>query len=272
MTAAPPIAIGLFDQTCTEENRLRYPALYRETQKSAFFNHKVFWKWIINAIVHSAILFWLPMFTYGTGIVWKSGENGDYLVVGNIVYSCVMVTVCLRAGLAVDSWNWLIHLSIWGSITFWFLFLAVYSYFWPVGNILAANMVGMIVLLVKTPTFWLCIFLVPFTALIPDISIMAINVTAFTSETDQIRLAEAAKKDPGPYISDSKQDDENRRHSAMNINRRNDRRTVVDDIEMTRGYAFSQEEGGAISQTEYIRRYDTTSATHRAKSHLAGGT
>ena len=101
---------------------------------------------------------------------------------------------------------------------------------------------------------------------------MAINVTAFTSETDQIRLAEAAKKDPGPYISYAKQDHENKMPPIMNINRRNDRETVGDDMEMTRGYAFSQEEGGAISQTEYIRRYDTTSATNRAKSHLVGGT
>ena len=33
---------------------------------------------------------------------------------------------------------------------------------------------------------------------------------------------------------------------------------VSDDFEMQGGYAFSQEEGGAVSQTEYIRRYDTT--------------
>ena len=52
----------------------------------------------------------------------------------------------------------------------------------------------------------------------------------------------------------------------------NERGTKKDDIEMTRGYAFSQEEGGAISQTEYIRRYDTTSASNRSKSHKSGGT
>ena len=33
---------------------------------------------------------------------------------------------------------------------------------------------------------------------------------------------------------------------------------VSEDFEMQGGYAFSQEEGGAVSQTEYIRRYDTT--------------
>merc|ERR1719225_1670304 len=37
MTSTPAIAIGLFDRSCTEQNRVRYPALYRETQTSVLF-------------------------------------------------------------------------------------------------------------------------------------------------------------------------------------------------------------------------------------------
>ena len=33
---------------------------------------------------------------------------------------------------------------------------------------------------------------------------------------------------------------------------------ILKYIIFRRGYAFSQEEGGAVSQTEYIRSYDTT--------------
>ncbi len=40
-----------------------------------------------------------------------------------------------------------------------------------------------------------------------------------------------------------------------------------EEIELAHGYAFSQEEGGAVSQVEYIRRYDTT-----RKSASRGGT
>ena len=267
MTSLPPIAIGLFDQSCTEETRLRYPALYRATQRSAFFNHKIFWKWIFLAIFHSAILFWLPMATYGTGVVWKTGATSDYLVLGNTVYSCVMITVCLKAGLELDSWNWLIHLSIWGSIAFWFVFLTVYSYAWLVGNFLAPNMVGMIEMVVSTPMFWFCVILVPFTALIFDIAYKSISITVFTSETDKIRMAEVHHRDPQPFIPDDKP-----AVRISNIDGRSSKTSGVEEIEMSRGYAFSQEEGGAVSQTEYIRRYDTTSATHRSKSHMPGGT
>ena len=133
-------------------------------------------------------------------------------------------------------------------------------------------MAGMVILVFTTPLFWLCILLVPFTSLIPDIALKAISITAFTSETDKIRIAEVSKKDPGDYISDSKRESRDASLRNTTVNRGKSDIAGVDEMEMTRGYAFSQEEGGAISQTEYIRRYDTTSATHRSKRHLSGGT
>ena len=106
MTAAPPVAIGLFDQSCNANTRMANPSLYKASPSSQFFNLKVFWLWIFNAILHSAILYWLPMLAHGQGIVWQSGKSGDYLVLGNIVYSCVVITVCVKAALTLDAWNW----------------------------------------------------------------------------------------------------------------------------------------------------------------------
>ena len=93
MTSAPPVAIGLFDQHCTEKTRRENPKLYVETQRAEFFNAKVFWQWMGNALVHSIILYWLPMWAYGYGNIWLNGKSGGYLVLGNVVYSCVMITV-----------------------------------------------------------------------------------------------------------------------------------------------------------------------------------
>lgn len=38
----------------------------------------------------------------------------------------MVVTVCLKAGLITNSWTWLTHCSIWGSIGLWFLFMFIY--------------------------------------------------------------------------------------------------------------------------------------------------
>ena len=267
------MAMGLFDQCCTAETRLKHPQLYHATQKSDYFNHKVFWLWIANAIYHSVLLFWLPMWSYGAMSVWPHGRTGDYLVVGNIVYSFVIVTVCCKSGLEIDSWNWLSHAAIWGSVALWFLFLVVYSYVWPVGISLAANMAGMAGLIYTTPIFWLGLLLVPFTTLTLDVAYKAIRTTAFTTETDRIRIAEMMHRDVAPYLDEPRS---NRLSEASSLLRNvrkvfsrhaeSSRSRQNDEIEMRHGYAFSQEEGGAVSQVEYIRRYDTT------KKSAKGGT
>jgi len=150
-------------------------------------------------------------------------------------------------------------------------------------------MAGMIELLFTTPVYWLCLILVPFTTLLPDIAYKAIRVTAWTTETDKIRMAEIMRRDVSAYVESGggrrKPLTENStllRNVRKVFSRRSSARSSVlaaaragsrpgttatgaaggsgvsEDFELQGGYAFSQEEGGAVSQTEYIRRYDTT--------------
>ncbi|KAH0517786.1 Phospholipid-transporting ATPase IA [Microtus ochrogaster] len=199
-TALPPFTLGIFERSCTQESMLRFPQLYKITQNAEGFNTKVFWGHCINALVHSLILFWLPMkvlehvfvsqrvpyspgssppcvepehhhdrgaITYcqlqfnlkaaqlrqakyilatvpcqiGTVFViipilftntpLASGHATDYLFVGNIVYTYVVVTVCLKAGLETTAWTKFSHLAVWGSMLIWLVFFGVYSTIWP---------------------------------------------------------------------------------------------------------------------------------------------
>ena len=118
-TSLPPFAMGLFDQYCSAETRMKYPSLYHSSQKSEYFNLKVFWTWIGTSILHSMFLYWITMHCYGYGIVWSNARDSDYLVMGNMVYTYVVITVCCKAGLEMESWSWISHLFIWGSIAFW---------------------------------------------------------------------------------------------------------------------------------------------------------
>uniref|UniRef100_A0A0K8RA25 Putative phospholipid-transporting atp n=1 Tax=Ixodes ricinus TaxID=34613 RepID=A0A0K8RA25_IXORI len=101
-TAAPPLAIGLFDRTCSAEVMMKYPALYKSSQNAEGFNAKVFWVWIFDAIYHSIILFWLTMLGIKQDVAWPNGRDGGYLMFGNLVYTYVVVTVCLKAGLEIE--------------------------------------------------------------------------------------------------------------------------------------------------------------------------
>merc|ERR1719342_978696 len=58
-TFFPPLALGIFDKTCSAETREKNPALYLISQKSELYNIKRFWMFIGNALYHSVLLFWL---------------------------------------------------------------------------------------------------------------------------------------------------------------------------------------------------------------------
>merc|ERR1719402_280064 len=261
-TSLPPLALGLFDMNCTAKTRETYPSLYHSSQKSELFNHRVFWKWMGNSIYHSVLLFWIPMFSMRTGVTWSSGHSDGYLVLGNTVYTVVVVSCCLKAGIEMDAWTWFSHLSIWGSIAAWFLFLFIYSSFWPTLP-LAANMSGMVWILLSTPVFWFLFVMVPVFTLLADVAYRATKTTVFTSETDRIRIAEVMKTEVSPYLDNRPGKMTEASSLLRNIrNRLRGKKNNENDVELTsrRGYAFSQEESGAISQTEYIRRYDTTTS------------
>lgn len=109
-----------------------FPELYKESQSGSQYNWMVFLWWVILALIHSVVVFTIPVFAMTQDVAWGSGLTGGYLVVGNMIYTYVVVTVCLKAGLITDAWTWVTHLAIWGSIASWFIFLVVYSNFWPI--------------------------------------------------------------------------------------------------------------------------------------------
>ncbi|XP_035892780.1 probable phospholipid-transporting ATPase IA isoform X4 [Anopheles stephensi] len=168
-TALPPFAMGLFDKVTSAEQMLKEPRLYAPSQNAKQFNGKVFWRFIVNALFHSMILFWLSYKIYEKDVIWKNGRDGGYLVLGNIVYTYVVVTVCLKAGLLTNSWTWLTHCSIWGSILLWFIFIFIYSNIWPALPV-GAVFTGMDNMVFTTPVFWAGLLLIPLSALLLDIS------------------------------------------------------------------------------------------------------
>ena len=196
MTAAPPVAIGLFDMTCSDEQRMKNPRLYHGTQRSDFFNNKLAFQWLALSIFHSLVLYGIPRLFHGYGIIWQNGFNADYLTLGNIVYSCVILTVNFKAALEIDSWNWLHHVSVWGSIAVWFLLFLCYSELWGLGirnSNWPADMSKMFELVMSSPSLYLALLLVPFSALFVDIIIKYMKCVVNPDETEYAR-----KKDANP--------------------------------------------------------------------------
>lgn len=105
-TAAPPFALGVFDRKCSAETMLRNPHLYKANFDNQSYTTRSFWTWIATAFWHSLLLFWFTYKIIDHDTLWEEGKSdGGYLVFGNMLYTYVVVTVCLKAGLEMTSWT-----------------------------------------------------------------------------------------------------------------------------------------------------------------------
>ncbi|XP_065159233.1 probable phospholipid-transporting ATPase IA isoform X4 [Atheta coriaria] len=202
-TALPPLAMGLFDKACSADIMLKHPGLYKPSQNGELFNVKVFWIWVLNGMLHSAILFWMPLLMAEHDNVWMNGKDGGYLVLGNFVYTFVVVTVCLKAGLVTNSWVWPTHCAIWGSIGLWFIFVIIYSNIWPLLPI-GSVMTGMYILMFSSAVFWLGFILIPLIAIIPDFATKVIHGSIRKSTADILRENEIKHPESIDLSRDSK--------------------------------------------------------------------
>ncbi|GAB5566232.1 phospholipid-transporting ATPase IB isoform X1 [Prionailurus iriomotensis] len=271
-TALPPFTLGIFERSCTQESMLRFPQLYKITQNAEGFNTKVFWGHCINALVHSLILFWFPMKALEHDTPLASGQATDYLFVGNIVYTYVVVTVCLKAGLETTAWTKFSHLAVWGSMLIWLVFFGVYSTIWPTIPI-APDMKGQ-----SSGNHGpeLCTLLVGIISGSHGVFDRRCGVESRAKHTckktllEEVQELETKARVMGKaMLRDSNGKRMNERDRLL---RRLSRKTPPTLFRggslqqcVPHGYAFSQEEHGAVTQEEIVRAYDTTKKKCRKK-------
>ncbi|XP_026187029.1 probable phospholipid-transporting ATPase IA isoform X4 [Mastacembelus armatus] len=198
-TALPPLTLGIFERSCRKENMLKYPELYKTSQNAMGFNTKVFWAHCLNGLFHSVILFWFPLKAFQHDTVFGNGRTPDYLLLGNMVYTFVVITVCLKAGLETSSWTMFSHIAIWGSIGLWVVFFIIYSSLWPLIP-LAPDMSGEADMMFSSGVFWMGLFFIPVTSLIFDVAYKVVKKVCFKTLVDEVQELEALSKDPGAVV------------------------------------------------------------------------
>ncbi|GAA6064859.1 phospholipid-transporting ATPase IA isoform X1 [Tachysurus ichikawai] len=257
-TALPPLTLGIFERSCRKENMLKYPELYKTSQNAQGFNTKVFWAHCLNGLFHSVILFWFPLKAFQHDTVFGNGKTPDYLLLGNMVYTFVVITVCLKAGLETSSWTMFSHIAIWGSIGLWVVFFGIYSSLWPLIP-LAPDMSGEADMMFSSGVFWMGLFFIPVTSLVFDLAYKVIKKACFKTLVDEVQELEALSKDPGAVVHGKSLTE--RAQLLKNVFKKSTVSLYRSDSvqqNLLHGYAFSQDENGVVSQSEVIRAYDTT--------------
>ncbi|KAG0494855.1 hypothetical protein HPP92_005849 [Vanilla planifolia] len=165
-TALPVIIVGLFDKDVSASISKRYPELYKEGIRNMFFKWKVVALWAFFAVYQSLVIY---NFTVAAS---RNGHNSSGKIFGlwdvsTMAFTGIVVTVNLRLLMICNSITRWHHISVWGSVLAWFVFIFTYSAIMTPRD-RQENVYFVIYVLMSTFYFYLCLLLVPVAALLCD--------------------------------------------------------------------------------------------------------
>lgn len=151
LTSAPTLALGVFEQNVPAETLINNPYMYMQNR---WFDFQVFCCCLLNAFIHSILLSWLTLSVFNSTTYWSSGLSSHYMIIGNVVYTCLVTTVCLKSGLHTSNWTSVTFLFLVVSEISWIMVLFILSHTWPILPI-GEDMSYTFEILLTTPLFWL---------------------------------------------------------------------------------------------------------------------
>lgn len=96
------------DQSVNAEDALKWPAIYGVGRRREKYSTMRFWVYIIEAVYAAAVSFY----------IFYAAQSDE--VVGTVfataLATAAIVVASLYVGMNTFSWNWTMHLAVWGSI------------------------------------------------------------------------------------------------------------------------------------------------------------
>ncbi|KAK9277681.1 hypothetical protein L1049_007228 [Liquidambar formosana] len=144
----------------------KYPELYKEGIRNAFFKWRVVGIWAFFSFYQSLIFYHFVTTSSSKGQN-SSGKMFGLWDVSTMAFTCVVVTVNLRLLMICNSITRWHYISVGGSILAWFIFIFIYSgVMTPYDR--QENVFFVIYVLMSTFFFYLTLLLVPVVALLGD--------------------------------------------------------------------------------------------------------
>lgn len=129
--------------------------------------------WVVNAFYTAVINFLLVILFIGQDADRSSGNILDLYSIGTTLYSTIVLSVNIQLALVLDHWTIFHHISIWGTLFLWFLYLIVYGYLPP--DISQETYLLFTSIIAGCPKYWLTLVLVTVCAVLPDFFIRQIH-------------------------------------------------------------------------------------------------
>ncbi|XP_073059377.1 putative phospholipid-transporting ATPase 9 [Primulina eburnea] len=176
-TSLPVIAMGVFDQDVSARFCLKFPLLYQEGVQNLLFTWRRIIGWMLNGVCSAVIIFFFCKEALSLPAFKKNGKIAEYQIFGATMYTCVVWVVNCQMALAISYFTLIQHITIWGGIALWYLFLLAYG---AIPSSISTTAYKVFVeSLAPTPSFYVVTLFVVISALIPYYSFNAIQMRFF---------------------------------------------------------------------------------------------
>jgi len=175
----PVIATGLFDRDVTDEQAVKYPALYETGRLGLDLNVTKMIEMLLSAIVHSLVIMTVAVVSMGDLDI---GATGSYYSFSFMVFSWVVLTMNYRATFITTTYNWVFVASLAVSFATYLLFVVLYSdlpSFFP-------EVYGLAFHVMQKPLFWMGTLAVPLLAMMIDMFKAYLMLEFFPDNRDLI--------------------------------------------------------------------------------------
>lgn len=165
-TSWPCIFTFVFERDLPVETIVKFPILYGAGQNNFFFNIKVYWMYIITSIFHGTACFFIPaiLFWYAAN---EDGKIYSHWLNSTVSFTMIVMVASLKLLIVSDFWNFINIGSTVISIGIYYLILYVLTID-PLSLMFQIELYGLFMEIVSSYKAALCIFVLPFIIIAPD--------------------------------------------------------------------------------------------------------
>ncbi|KAG8377138.1 hypothetical protein BUALT_Bualt09G0137200 [Buddleja alternifolia] len=180
-TSVPTIVVGILDKNLSDKTLLKYPKLYAAGYRHESYNMPLFWMTMVDTLWQSLVLFYVPLFTFRESTI-------DIWSMGSLWTIAVVILVNVHLAMDIQRWVYITHIATWGSI------VVTYGCMVVLDSIPVFPNYGTIYHLVKSPPYWLSIFLITVIGLLPRFIFKVFHQIFWPSDIQIAREAEILRK------------------------------------------------------------------------------
>jgi len=123
-TALPPLFTFILERDVDSKFSLKYPILYSAGPMEYYFNYKLFWKWMFQALYHGFLVFFIIQ--YGLeGTHNSTGMTQEHWFTSTVSFSIVLHIATYKLLLESSYWNVYQMLSVIFSLLAYYIILFI---------------------------------------------------------------------------------------------------------------------------------------------------